>query len=666
MLGIDLDGLLLKQKHIGKYVPLYEAVTNAIQAIAEKKESNGKIVITANRIQISSSSNTLSDIVEFIIKDNGIGFNNENLDSFNKLYSTKKIEIGGKGFGRISYLKNFRQVKIESNYIDQNGDVKKRQFKFSKVLQGISDPIEEVSKTNSETGSIVKLQQKRQNISFNKHIETIGRKLVEHFLLLFAEQPEFFPKIIIKNEEEGEIDLNKYFKETTNIIDEGEESLVIGEGKNKHNFSVRCFKIFYSDNLNIISLCAQGREVETAKISNLIPEFKDRFEEVREEGEKTTSHHFVIKAYVQGRYLDVNTSDNRTKFNFHKEGNDPLYDLSQKVIENATATIINKKFKELICDRIKRKEKRVNDYIDKKAPWYKPFREDLDFSDISEDISDEGLSIKLYKLKSDKFLEVNKEVQEYLSPDSLSDDSKKEVRSNILKKVTDIGKSDLIHYVINRKIVLQLFKQSLEKNEEGGYVQEDDIHSIIFPTKADSEGIDYNDHNLWIIDEKLNFSTFLSSDKIFGNRNQNRADILVFGKQVVFREGNKKSSPVTIFEFKRPNRDDFTNPSSKEDPIEQIIRYRNQIVEGKYKTPKGREIKIGETTPFYGFVVCTLTKKVTKWLFNNKNFKQMPDGDGWYQWYDNNNLHIQVLSWDKLLEDSEQRNKIFFEKLGIN
>jgi hypothetical protein len=44
-----------------------------------------------------------------------------------------------------------------------------------------------------------------------------------------------------------------------------------------------------------------------------------------------------------------------------------------------------------------------------------------------------------------------------------------------------------------------------------------------------------------------------------------------------------------IFEFKKPQRDDFVNPSSQEDPVQQIVRYVNNIRDGKYKTPEGRE-----------------------------------------------------------------------------
>ena len=82
--------------------------------------------------------------------------------------------------------------------------------------------------------------------------------------------------------------------------------------------------------------------------------------------------------------------------------------------------------------------------------------------------------------------------------------------------------------------------------------------------------------------------------------------------------------------------------------------------------PNGRDILVHHTTPFYGYVVCDLTPKVKKWLEKEKEFTQMPDGLGWFRWFGNNNLYMEVLSWTKLLRDAEMRNKIFFHKLGIS
>ena len=170
---------------------------------------------------------------------------------------------------------------------------------------------------------------------------------------------------------------------------------------------------------------------------------------------------------------------------------------------------------------------------------------------------------------------------------------------------------------------------------------------------------------MWIIDEGLNLTQYLSSDKNIFNENKDRPDIAAFHYNVAYRDGSEASNPVSIFEFKRPGRNDFVDASSKEDPIQQIIRYVNSIRNGDYKTPKGSRIHISPTTPFYGYIVADVDNKVEKWLIEEKNLKSMPDNKGWFLIQDNINLRIEFVTWEKLLNDAVVRHRIFFEKLGL-
>jgi len=237
--------------------------------------------------------------------------------------------------------------------------------------------------------------------------------------------------------------------------------------------------------------------------------------------------------------------------------------------------------------------------------------------------------------------------------------------SQLIERISDNSKNDLIHYVSMRKCVLDLFSKSLEIGADGKHKSEGEVHDIIMPRKKDSEELNYDAHNLWILDERLNFTSYVSSDKPLQSSGD-RTDITVYNRRVAYRGDNEASNPITIFEFKKPQRDDFADPSSREDPVQQIIRYVNQIREGKFKTPTGRDILVNDTTPFYGYVVCDLTKKVKDWLQKEKNFTPMPDGLGWFNWSGNISLYMEVVSWTKLLRDAEMRNKIFFNKLGID
>ena len=235
----------------------------------------------------------------------------------------------------------------------------------------------------------------------------------------------------------------------------------------------------------------------------------------------------------------------------------------------------------------------------------------------------------------------------------------------IVNKISGTSKNDLIHYIALRRKILDIFGKSLESDGSGAYSSEGVVHDIIFPRKGDTDTTSFHDHNLWIVDERLNFTNYVSSDIPLNGVNTERPDLLVYNNRVLFRGDNEASNPITIFEFKKPQRDDFVNPSSREDPVQQIVRYVNDIRDGKYKTPEGRKMLVATNTPFYGYVVCDLTSKVETWLEREKNFTPMPDRLGWFQWMGNINLYVEIMSWDKVLKDAKMRNEIFFRKLGI-
>ena len=84
-------------------LPLFEAIMNSIQSIEDVKEKNGTIDVEV----IRDSSTTLlpedrgtADITGFIIKDNGIGFDEKNYEAFLTSDTTYKASRGGKGIGR--------------------------------------------------------------------------------------------------------------------------------------------------------------------------------------------------------------------------------------------------------------------------------------------------------------------------------------------------------------------------------------------------------------------------------------------------------------------------------------------------------------------------------------------------------------------------------------
>lgn len=648
------------------YTPVVEMIVNGIQAIDETGRKDGIVQVRARRSSQVELDGSMPEVIGFDIEDNGIGFTDNHRNSFDTLYTDLKISEGGKGFGRFTSLKYFEDLHVKSVY--RNGDAfNSRSFSMGKEHEIIVHE-KVISTDETDTGSTVTLATLRGSRGFDKKLSTIARSLVERLLPYFITQEYTCPRIVICEQDgSGAIRLNDFVSnELSAVIREigvEHKTFNLKARETDEEFLVRVFKLYSPRNQKSrIGLVAHKREVSGSVIQKYIPEFEDEFFEKDKNGEVDHERNYIIKAYVFGPYLDRNVSVERGGFEFQID-NDVLLGIGQTQIEQDAAGIAREAMGTDITFRQQRKKERVQSYVDEQAPWHKTILEEIDLSTMPYNPSNEEIETRLQKEKFAQEVSIRKEVAELMTETSF--EKVKDSVAEIVNKVSGTSKNDLIHYIALRRTILDIFGKSLEVDEFGAYSSEGVVHDIIFPRKGDSDATLFHDHNLWIVDERLNFTTWVSSDVPLDGKNTDRPDLLVYNKRVLFRGENEASNPVTIFEFKKPQRDDFVNPSSREDPVQQIVRYVNDIRDGKYKTPEGRKILVAANTPFYGYVVCDLTQKVETWLEREKNFTPMPDRLGWFQWMSNINLYVEVLSWDKLLKDARMRNQIFFQKLGI-
>ncbi|MDX1749115.1 MAG: ATP-binding protein [Methylophaga sp.] len=647
------------------YTPITEVIVNAIQAI-EELDQEGIVEIRVDRNRQANLDDSVPEISGFTVTDNGIGFNDEHRESFDTLYTEQKISEGGKGFGRFTCLKYYEDVEYNSIYTEGE-EFFIRSFSMGKDKEIIVDENLHVCEP-STTRTTVKLKNAIKPFP-EKNLSHIARRLVEKLLPYFiSEKP--CPKVILSEiDGSNPIVLNDYIGNSKGAliieVPKANGDFRLNCNGRNYDFSVRTFKIYSpSTSRSKISLVAHRRQVTASSIHNYIPEFEEEFYELLPNGESDIGRNFIVVSYVTGSYLDQNVSLERGGFEFPKEKADMVHDIAQKQIEESAAKFAQQAVDSDVEDRRARKINRINDYVRDNAPWYRDALASIDYSTVPHNPSPSQIDNILHHQEYKEETRVKGEVRKLIAESDSG--SMREKAGEIARQVSDRSKNELAHYISLRRSVLDLFEKSLESDSEGGYSAEDVVHDIIFPVKRDSDQTPFESHNLWIIDERLNFTEYLSSDKTLNGPKSDRPDLLAYDKRIGFRGGNEASNPVTIFEFKRPQRDDFVNPSSKEDPVDQIIRYVNQIRKGQYKTPKGREMQIESNTPFYGYVICELTQKVKDWLEDIKDFKPMPDRKGYFKHHDNINLYVEVWSWDKALSDARMRNRVFFEKLGIN
>ncbi|MCX7021990.1 MAG: hypothetical protein NTW26_06930 [bacterium] len=416
-------------------------------------------------------------------------------------------------------------------------------------------------------------------------------------------------------------------------------------------------------NDHYLYLCADERVVRSIKLSG-IKNLPKRFN--GSEGKE-----FVYGAYLKGEYLDENVKSDRSDFNIVDDPDGFIDEITYRDIISEVQYKCSNYLKPLTDIIAQEKEQRVNSFIQNEGVFYRPIINHLKDSieRVEPDATNSDMDRELYKgylqllekthIETDELFKQNEdgnEIEEY-------EGQFEEVFNNI----SDLHKTDLARYVLHRKVVLKFLKIQLSRVEGKKYKTEDRIHNIIFPMGKTSDDIPFDKHNLWIIDERLAFHTYLASDKplsntVGGSTSKKRPDIIIFDKAHAFTEGNNAPySSITIIEFKRPQRKDY---SEKENPITQVYDYIDDIKNRRKQTIDGRPISIGENIPFYCYIICDITSNLVRWA-EAAAFYKTPDQIGYFGYNPNKHAYVEVISYNKLVNDSEKRNKAFFDKLNL-
>lgn len=454
------------------YTPLIEVIVNAIQAIEEKKESEGKIDISVIRSKQIEIGNNIPSVTGFIVKDNGKGFTEENRDSFNTLYSDYKLSQGGKGFGRFTCLKYFKDLKIESVFLSDN-EYKKRTFEMGKNKNIIVNENVEVVETK-KTGTIVKILDVKNNGFTDKKLQTIAKTLLERLLPYFIDDEYSCPTISISEKDGVEkIVLNDFvnnqISKQINEIKVADSCFELEAIDRNYQFKVRIFKFYSPKNKKSkISLVAHRREVVDTPIHNYIPEFIEEFFDPKHEDSNTPDKNYIIKAYVYSDYLDENVSLERGGFDFNKDS-DLLRGISQSEIGIEAANIAKAAIGEEIYQRQEKKKERIQSYVNEEAPWHRLLLNSVDLSSMPYNPSDEDIELRLQKEKYQQEVKVKASIRKII--EKSSDDDFNANLAELVGQVSEVSKNDLVHYVAFRKKVLDLFSKKLSLNSDGKYAR---------------------------------------------------------------------------------------------------------------------------------------------------------------------------------------------------
>ncbi len=643
-------------------LPIFEAIVNSIHAIEESGISDGKIVLTIERDEQAElpSLNDTRPIKNIEIIDNGIGFTDENYQSFRTSDTTKKASKGAKGIGRFLWLKAFEKVEVKSIFY-QNDSCYRRKFDFLLNREGINNHTFDEDNSDKIRETSVKLFNFKQPYQSHcpKSSEVIAFKIIEHILVWFLYKKQPFIQIIDNN---TILDLTKLFNEKIQTTSAFNEFSVKSE-----NFRIDHLKIYHgATQKHQTHYCANNREVESIA---LMSDIKDLSNKLKDEQDR----YFTYSGYISGKFLDKHVNPERTNFNIQEKRESVFGEITKEEIKNASIPYVEEYLSSYLTPLRKIKREKIEKYIFSNSPQFRPL---LKYKPeylklLPPNLEGDKLHIELSKVYYKAEIETRETIQYLIGEKNIDKDNLEEFKEKFVKcidQVNDFGKANLAQYIVHRRLILELFEKLLSKNNESKkYSLEETIHRIIFPLKKTSDEITHEQQNLWIIDERLCYHKYLASDKLLKhieeieNQSDLRPDLLIFNSPFAFVEGNPPFNSIVIIEFKRPVRMNYTDDDN---PIEQVIRYAKKITDGKILDKNGRPISISPKFPFYAYILCDLTEKIRQYA-EEKDCTPSPDNLGYFYYHKNYSIYIEIISYDKLVSDAKKRNQVLFEKLSV-
>ncbi|WP_371751786.1 ATP-binding protein [Snodgrassella alvi] len=591
---------------------LKEAVMNSIQANATDIRINLEYEYNQN---IDNESSNLGNLYKIIVSDNGEGLNSKNLNAFFEVGTENKINLGGKGIGRFSFLKIARSVSIES--VSDAGKYITFEFSYDSNLESVS--IQEAIEPDPYTTiTFCELNLKHPKTQAQACL-TFLKKTFN--LFLFLKQKETSKPINIRLLVNGEL-LGKINSSDIHCIQQSELE------SNNCKFNIYTF---WEDNKSEIDIlyCANNITVKTI-----------------------TYQINLDKKYlfaVTSDYFDRKANSERTKFEF-----DSNEELAQQDILNSTP---DKNFDDLIkrtCFNIVQANE--PELVQKNIAQLEKLKEQFGYINFDEiDINvvsfNETEIIKSYRERRDR---EEDNLIRLLNNDTASLDE-------IAEKVSEQNKHELAKYIFHRNLIVQkgLKLQGSDENEKI-------LHELFFPQKISTESYDVANpehlyfNNIWLLDDKFMSYAYVASDLTIktiksdiGSEDcecisQKRPDLFVLYNNP---EDSDLRKDVVLIEFKKGNID----YKEKLSAIDQVDEYKEKLKE------------IVKINNFYCYIICDFKaddRDVERVMTNRAFTKVFSNNECMYYGYlQGSNTHVTFISSNSIFADAKARNETFLNIL---
>lgn len=677
-------------------IPLYEALTNSLEALASKNFADlhkPEIVITFNFVGLTNEDKDLDTIEIF---DNGIGFTDENYNRFSEFFDKSK-GYNNRGTGRLQFHHRFDLIEVDSVFRGSSS-VKSRSFSCntkSFIHNLIEDTAVGIKETYSKiTMSMPILNTIERNFFNDLTAPELAHEITQKFLLRFYldnQKSDYqVPQItLIFNKNRKEIGKAQLWDsaipdpKTTGVIEvkfkkvdasKKEDKIEwLAVANKKEKISWAHFEIDQADlNKNAIYLCSKDIAVQNFPIKEL------RKNDV-----------YDGKRYLTVFYGDVldrpeNVSDSVDSFTFpdrkevEKKTDDLFFNPDEEYlfmddIEERIKSELPIIYRE-IYSSIEQKKLDVGQI----AKSHGISSDAANLIQISPSDNEETITTKLYVAQAQKVAKqgykVNQVFESLRSLNPTANNYQEDLTAKSIELsdlVDEQNKEELSRYILRREMVANVLKKILgeelksqkQDSVNGKRIQREAIvHDLIFKRKASTNSL----NDLWILNEEFlhfegtselpllqikNEAGELLIDNVpkdvIGQYNLNlnrRPDIFLFADE----------GKCTIIELKAPDVD--------------VSDYLNQMP--KYCTLIANYSK----TPIHNFFCYLIGEKFNPMTDLNE-YEETVTGDWIRQDMKIRRIggeretiakqQIEIIKLSSIQDRAFRRNKSFADKLGI-
>jgi hypothetical protein len=367
--------------------PLFEAVVNSIHAIedAQLATESGRIRVLIERHPAQGQligdekkrEAARGEIAGFKVTDNGIGFTEENYQAFMTLDTERKLARGGRGIGRLLWLKAFDRVEITSRFL-HSGKLWERALEFGPTGVTGGDVTPAPHGASRETTVRLIGFDQFYRVQTRKTGDGIANAMLEHCLWYFI-RPGGAPPITVEDEREN-ISLDEMYHLHMHSSAVPESANIKGEPFDLLHVKLRTGAWA----THSIAYCADNRLVREEKFGGRVPGLHGPL--VDEQGQ------FNYLCYVSSPLLNRTVRPERSSFDVPADVGD-LFEGTEVSWEDIRSTVAQRAgdhLAEYLRGSKERAQQRIQSFVAYHAPRYRPIvaRMTPEQLNIDPDISD--------------------------------------------------------------------------------------------------------------------------------------------------------------------------------------------------------------------------------------------------------------------------------------